>query len=141
MFGAGACSTDNDGKQETVRESTCEKLLGEAGVEWVRKNTVGETGVSPDSDALESAKSLFHKQARSSKPSTEEVPTFSNSELCQVVKTGAPSGESLSIRYGASVVPFDHPFDPDMPFHTCPDRDAHQHRRQVPPSIANRARN
>ncbi|GAA3193214.1 hypothetical protein GCM10010451_49070 [Streptomyces virens] len=115
LLGAGACSTDNDSKQETATESTCEKLLGEAGVEWVKNNTVGETGVSPDSDTLESAKSLFHKQARSWKPSTEEVPTFSNSELCQVVKTGSPSGESLSIRYGASVVPFDHPFDQDSP--------------------------
>ncbi|MGW0142648.1 hypothetical protein [Streptomyces calvus] len=116
LFGAGACSTDNDGKQETARESTCEKLLGKSGVEWVKNNTAGETGVSADSDTLENARSLFHKQARSWASSTEEVPNFSNSELCRVVKTQSSSGASLSIRYGASVVPFDHPFDQDMPF-------------------------
>lgn len=114
LLGVGGCTADEPTKQSEHDVAACQELLGATGVDWVKSNTDAETGVAPGSDDLESAKSLFEAQAKSWDPSSEEVPVFANSELCRVVKKSNSAGVSLSIRYGASVTAFDHPFDEDQ---------------------------
>lgn len=114
LMGVGACTADDTTDQSDHKETACEELLGSSGVDWVKDNTEAETGVAPGSDDLESAKSLFATQAKSWDPSSEKVPLFSSSELCRVVKRSNSAGASLSIRFGASVIPFDHPFEEDQ---------------------------
>ncbi|BFO15825.1 hypothetical protein SHKM778_22130 [Streptomyces sp. KM77-8] len=111
LLGAGACTAEGSTKQKDDEATACKELLGTSGVDWVKSNTEAETGVSSTSDDLESAKSLFREQAKNWVPSSTKVPLFTNSELCRVVQKSDPSTASLSIRYGASVTPFDHPFD------------------------------
>lgn len=114
LMSVGACTADDATDQDNHKETACEELLGASGVDWVKDNTEAETGVAPESDDLESAKSLFATQAKSWDPSSDKVPLFSSSELCQVAKRSNSAGASLSIRFGASVIPFDHPFEQDQ---------------------------
>lgn len=114
LLGTGSCTSgDGDGKETTADEpSTCEQLLGAAGVEWVKNSAKEKTGVASDSEDLKSARSLFYGYAKAWDPKSTQIPTFSNSELCRVVKTsGATTNKNLSIYYGASIVPFDFSVD------------------------------
>ncbi|MBT3166163.1 hypothetical protein HTV80_24080 [Streptomyces sp. Vc74B-19] len=111
----GGCSGDDSSTDEGDHDvAACRELLGAAGVDWVKDNTASETGIAPGSDDLKSAKSLFEAHAKSWDPSSEGIPVFNNSELCRVVKQPNSTGNSLSIRYGASVTAFDHPFGGDQ---------------------------
>jgi len=109
LLGTGSCTSgDGDGKQTTADEqSACEQLLGASGVDWVKNSTKAKTGVATDSETLQSARSLFYTYAKAWDLKISEIPMFTNSELCRVLKTvGASSNKNLSIYYGASIVPF-----------------------------------
>ncbi|MEU0073191.1 hypothetical protein ABZ027_27110 [Streptomyces sp. NPDC006332] len=113
LLGAGSCTSgngdgDEDGTEATAGEqTTCEQLLGASGVDWVKNSTKDKTGVATDSETLKSARSLFYSYAKAWSPKSSEIPMFTNSELCRVLKTAGASGnKNLSIHYGASIVPF-----------------------------------
>jgi len=110
LLGTGGCtSSDGDGGETAADEqSTCEQLLGASGVDWVKDSVQEKTGVASDSEDLKSARSLFYGYAKAWDSKSSQAPTFTNSELCRVVKTaGATTNKNLSVYFGASIVPFD----------------------------------
>ncbi|MFD7403166.1 hypothetical protein ACFV7R_10935 [Streptomyces sp. NPDC059866] len=116
LLGSTACSsgnakesTDPEKTADSTRE-TCEVLLGAAGVKWVKRSSVRETGLAETSD-LKSAKDQYYEDARAWDSQSNKVPVFTGSEVCRVVvKEQKPHKNYLSFRYGASIFPFDYPF-------------------------------
>ncbi|MEU4883418.1 hypothetical protein AB0G19_23575 [Streptomyces althioticus] len=93
--------------------AACKKLLGAAGVDWVKRNSESETGVMPGFEDLNSAKGLFEKQAISWDSRSADIPSYVGSELCRIVERAGTADRSLTIRYGASILPFGHTFGDD----------------------------
>ncbi|MCF6523389.1 hypothetical protein [Streptomyces sp. JJ36] len=113
LLAATACSSD--GKEAAAGEAeACEGLLGAGGIEWIKKSTQQDTTLGSDG-SIQSARSRFQKYARVWDPKSEEVPLFSSTEVCRVlVQDQTPRKNYLTIRYGASIFPFDFPFEREI---------------------------
>ncbi|MFD7221653.1 hypothetical protein ACFV9P_11590 [Streptomyces sp. NPDC059892] len=110
LLGASACS--QAGGSTAAEESTCEKLLGPAGLKWLESKSGGpEEAHMKSTDDLKKARSLFYEQLAKWNPEDTGIPSFLPADVCKVRKDVADSGKQLGIQYGPSLFPFDFPFD------------------------------
>lgn len=87
---------------------TCEKLLGEEGLDWIRNNGGREIGISVD-ERTAVAVDQFKRVAGQWRPGEDN--TLPGQQLCRfVVKNQAARGQSLSISYGPSVSELNQPW-------------------------------
>ena len=116
LLGASACTTDKGGKEATndavADDSTCNELLGEAGLKWLKERTGGPGKVQlKNTDDLKKARSLFYQQVENWGPEDSGVPTFLDADVCRVRTDVENHKKELAFRYGPSGLPFGFPFD------------------------------
>jgi hypothetical protein len=107
----GCSSSGNEEKTNPAAE-TCRTLLGKTGEKWAKGSTEQETGVREDVADLASAKGKFYEYAKKWRPADKgTVPDAWDSEVCHVsIREQKPHKSYLSLRFGASLSPFDAPF-------------------------------
>jgi hypothetical protein len=118
LLGAGACTADEDTKKDRTEkdttaapdDSTCNELLGDAGLKWLEDRTGGKARLKVPDD-LKSARALFYRQVENWGPNDTGVRTFQRADVCLARTDVADTAKELEIRYGPSYFPFDTPFD------------------------------
>ncbi|MFD5653289.1 hypothetical protein [Streptomyces sp. NPDC127039] len=108
LIAATACDSE---KNDSSSPSICERLLGQSGIEWVKRNQ-GQEADSSDSTDLKDVKESFYQDAREWDPGNDKTPTFLSTEVCRFSTHGKSTEQgTLSLSYGASMLPFDYPFN------------------------------
>ncbi|MGW0929324.1 hypothetical protein [Streptomyces sp. NPDC002644] len=108
LAGLSSCSPEgvdrpasSAGTANSAPPETCEKLLGEEGLAWVRDAGAGRTGITidePTADAVD----RFRRIAKEWRPSADG--TLSTLELCRFVrKDQVPHRDAFSIEFGPSI--------------------------------------
>ncbi|HET6357242.1 hypothetical protein [Streptomyces sp.] len=114
LLGASACTTDKGGKEATddavAEDSTCNELLGEAGLKWLKERMGGKARLKVIDD-LERARALFYRQVVNWGPEDTGARTFQRADVCLARTDVTDSRKQLEIRYGPSYFTFDAPFD------------------------------
>lgn len=113
ILGIGACSSGevNENDSPATSRDACERVIGKPGVEWIKSSVpTGEVAMNGPG-GLDEARVLFQKQMKEWVPNEAEVPSFLRSEVCRASVKPKKRGEYLAIEYGASIFPFDSPFD------------------------------
>ncbi|WP_406304651.1 hypothetical protein OHA61_23135 [Streptomyces sp. NBC_00885] len=118
LLGASACTADKEPKEkagETSKDAvaddaTCNELLGDAGLKWLREHT-GDKARLKVVDDLKRARSLFYQQVKNWGPDDSGARTFQRADACLARTDVANAAKQLEIRYGPSYFPFDAPFD------------------------------
>ncbi|MFK4224220.1 hypothetical protein [Streptomyces sp. NPDC019890] len=118
LLGACACTADKEAKEEAeetakgdvLDDSTCNELLGNAGLKWIEERTGGKVRLKVVDD-LKKARSLFYQQVENWGPDDSGARTFLRADTC-LARTDVTNAEKqLEIRYGPSYFRFDAPFD------------------------------
>ncbi|MEV6756508.1 hypothetical protein [Streptomyces sp. NPDC051214] len=110
LLGVSACSSGG-GNGSAASRDACERVIGKPGIEWIKDNVSASEVAIHGPDTLDEARVLFQKQMKGWTPDEAEAPSFLRSEVCRVSATPKKQGEYLAIEYGASIFPFDSPFD------------------------------
>ncbi|MDA4895826.1 hypothetical protein [Streptomyces sp. CCM_MD2014] len=99
------------GTKNSSSPSACERLLGQSGIAWLERSR-GQEADSSERGGLKDAKEDFYRYARDWKPGSDKTPAFLRTEVCRF-STPDKSNEqrALSLSYGASILPFDYPFN------------------------------
>ncbi|MCX4823653.1 hypothetical protein OG883_28020 [Streptomyces sp. NBC_01142] len=112
LLGAGACTADKDKEKESQAapdDSTCNELLGDAGLKWLEDRTGGKARLKVEDD-LKSARSQFYRQVENWGPEDTGVPTFQRATVCLARTDVTDMRKQLEIRYGPSYSSFDTAF-------------------------------
>ncbi|MCM1942571.1 hypothetical protein NC239_30645 [Streptomyces sp. G3] len=108
LIAATACDAETE---KSSSPSACERLLGQSGIEWLEHNQ-GQEADSSESGDLKDAKEDFYRDAREWKPDNDKTPTFLSTEVCRYLAHDKSNEQGiLSLSYGASILPFDYPFN------------------------------
>lgn len=117
LLGAGACTADKDqakGKEKVEDaapdDSTCNELLGNAGLKWLKDHTGGKARLKVPDD-LKSARALFYRQVENWDPEKTGVRIFQRADVCLARTNVADERRELEIRFGPSYFTFDTRFD------------------------------
>ncbi|MFD5032433.1 hypothetical protein ACFWM0_18740 [Streptomyces sp. NPDC058405] len=116
LLGASACSDEGGDSapkdSAAAQDSACEELLGDAGLKWLESRTGGPGKAHMRSDdGLEEARTLFYDQVLGWDPDSDGVPSFVTAEVCKARTDVADPRKQLALQFGASLFPFDSPFD------------------------------
>ncbi|MFJ6633847.1 hypothetical protein ACIQMR_21035 [Streptomyces sp. NPDC091376] len=120
LLGVSACTSDKDkdkAPEATSDDSTCNELLGDAGLKWLKERTGDKARLKVEDD-LKTARSVFHQQienfyrkAKEPGPKDPLAHMFQKAEVCESKKDFTKRGKELEIQYGPAGTAFDRDLD------------------------------
>ncbi|MFI1940569.1 hypothetical protein ACH44C_25885 [Streptomyces purpureus] len=114
---ASACTSDkgkNTNADAAPDDSTCNELLGDAGLKWLKEHTGDKARLKVEHD-LKTARSAFHQQienyyrkAKKQGPKDPLAHMFQKAYVCTSKTDFTKRGTELEIQYGPAATAFDH---------------------------------
>lgn len=101
LLGVGACSPGTSSESTDDNAATCEDMLGNAGIDWLKERT-GPDRLRMESDVdLAEARSLFYSQMRNWDPKNTKYFPFAHADMCLAKRKGVGE-EFFTLRYTRS---------------------------------------
>ncbi|WP_434597299.1 hypothetical protein [Streptomyces sp. A5-4] len=113
LLTVSACSSGeakSDPESVTAESRTCEEVLGDAGVDWLKDKAGSDRLLMRETNDQQQARALIYKQMRSWEPKdsadTYDPYSFTDAHVCGAGKKDDESGAKFNLRYDASQYPF-----------------------------------